>query len=313
MPQQSPSQTRVVDVILSNHLRGYRQPDLVGESLFPRVPVQQYGGRILRFDKESFRVYQTSRAPGTNTKRVTFGHASDPYAISPRALEAPVPRELMRDASQVPGVDLGVRAVNLVTRSMGLELEVAQATLARNAANYGAPNKVALVGQDRWLGGGTSNPSDDIETAREAIRASTGMYPNVVLLSAKAMGACRQNDKIIDRIKYTGRDIVTTDLLASLWDVNKVVVGKAVSADDAGAFTDVWGPDVVVAYVPPSASTMEEPSYGYTYTIEGHPLVEQAYWDEQAKSWIYGVSDDATAVLTGITSGYLIQNAGIAP
>ena len=313
MTQQTPAQTRQVDVILSNHVRGYRQQNMVGTALFPRVPVQQYGGRIIRFGKEAFRTYSTARAPGSNTKRVTFGHASDPYAITPRALEAPVPRELMRDASQVPGIDLGTRAVNMVLRSMALELEVNQATLARNQANYDSAHKVALTGNDRWNGGTTSDPSSDIETAREAIRTSTGMYPNVVLLSATAMSACRQHPKILDRIKYTGRDIVTEDLLASLWDVDQVVVGKAVSADEAGAFSDVWGADVVVAYVPPAASTMEEPSYGYTYTIEGHPLVETAYWDESAKSWIYGVSDDCAPVLTGITSGYLIQNAGLAP
>jgi hypothetical protein len=313
MPQQTPAQTRVVDVILTNHVRGYRQQQLVGENLFPRVNVAQYGGRILRFGKESFKLYSTARAPGSATKRVTFGHESDPYSITPRALEAPVPRELMRDASQVPGIDLGTRAVNLVLRSTGLELEVDQATLAITAANYDNDHKVTLTGQDRWKGGTSSDPSADVETGREAIRASTGQYPNVAVVSATAMSALRTHENIIDRIKYTGRDIVTADLLAALWDIDKVVVGKAVRADAAGAFTDAWGDDVVLAYVPPGASTMEEPSYGYTYTIDGMPMVEQAYWDESCKSWIYGVSDDCTPVLTGITAGYLIKGAGLAP
>ncbi|MCV6900986.1 major capsid protein, partial [Escherichia coli] len=64
---------------------------------------------------------------------------------------------------------------------------------------------------------GTSNPSKDIETAKEAIRAQIGRQGNTVILSAQAMKACRQHPSIVDRIKYTGRDVVTADLLAALW------------------------------------------------------------------------------------------------
>ena len=55
---------------------------------------------------------------------------------------------------------------------------------------------------------------------------------------------------------------------------------------------------------------MEEPSYGYGYRITGMPLVEKPYWDNNAKSWIYGVSNDCTPVLSGMTAGFLVQGAG---
>ncbi|HHA2602409.1 TPA: hypothetical protein ACOEOE_004596, partial [Stenotrophomonas maltophilia] len=57
-------------------------------------------------------------------------------------------------------------------------------------------------------------------------------------------------------------------------------------------------------------ANVEEPSYGYGYRIEGMPLVEVPYWDNSAKSWIYGVSNDATPVLAGMAAGYLISGAG---
>jgi hypothetical protein len=97
-------------------------------------------------------------------------------------------------------------------------------------------------------------------------------------------------------------------MLAAIFDVERVIVGKAVVSDDKGAMTDVWGNNTVLAYVPTTPSGMEEPSYGYTYTMEGHPLVEQPYYDNNAKSWIYPVTYERAAVIAGVTSGFLIQN-----
>lgn len=42
--QMTPGQTRVVDPILSDHARGYRQAELVAPSLFPFADVSAYGG-----------------------------------------------------------------------------------------------------------------------------------------------------------------------------------------------------------------------------------------------------------------------------
>jgi len=314
MAQQTPGQARILDPVLSEYARGYVQPGLVGRSLFPIVPVQMYGGKIIEFGKEAFRLYNTQRAPGSNTKRIASGFQGKPFSISPSALEATVPRELMRDAEQVPGIDLGSRAVSTVLRAMNLEHEVNCATISRLAANYDSAHKVALLGTSRWAGS-TSDPSADIEAAKEAIRASIGVRPNTAILSPSAMNALTFNAKILDRIKYTSRDTPTEAILSQLWGIKNVIRGDAVvSTNAADDFGDVWGDDVVLAYVSGNTqANAEEPSYGYTYAIEGMPLVEQPYWDNSAKSWVYGVSFDNSPVLSGMVAGYLIQDAGGAP
>ena len=63
----SPSQVRIINPILSTVALGYRQPGLVGEVLFPRVPVDIRGGQILQFGKEDFKVYNLRRSPGATT------------------------------------------------------------------------------------------------------------------------------------------------------------------------------------------------------------------------------------------------------
>lgn len=314
MTQMTPAQSRIIDPILTTHATGYVRPGNVGRRLFPIAYVSAYGGQRIQFGKESFRRYNTKRAPGANSATVTFGYAGDPYAIVPRSLDAVVPREIMNDASQVPGLDLATDAVDLVLDVMELDHEYDCAGIARNASNYDSDHKVALVGAARWTGG-SADPMGDIKTGRESVRESIGIRPNLAVLSPSAFSACETNEEIIDRIKYTGRDSVTTDLLAKLWKIDEVVVGEAVGASGANdALSDIWGNDVILAYVaPPTGGNRRNaarPSYGYTYAMQGHPLVEKAYWDPSRRSWVYGVSADRDPVLTGITAGYLIQSAG---
>lgn len=313
MTQQTLGQNRLIDPILSEHARGFRQAGLVWSALFPQAPVATYGGQVIEFGKESFRLINTRRAPGAATKRVQFGHAGKPYSIVPNALEGVVPREHMRDASQVPGIDLAARAVNIPLRILQLGLESDAATLARNAANYDAQHKVTLAGGALW-GADTSTPSKDIRTAKTAIADTIGVEPNTVVLSRKAFDKLDQHPEIIDRIKRTSIASVTTDLLQTLWNIERVVVAGAKVASGANdALGDVWGTDVIVAYASlgaPVGANIEEPSYGYMYAIEGHPLVEEPYWDPTHKSWVYPTSYDASPQISGMAAGYLIQDAG---
>lgn len=312
MPQLTPSQARIIDPVLSKYALGYAMPGNVGRNLFPLAPVAMYGGQVIEFGKEAFRLYNTQRAPGSATKRIQFGYQGKPYAIVPSALESVVPREIMQDASVVPGIDLATRSINTVLRNLMLAHENTCGQLARNAANYDVNHLHTLTtGTNSWLVAGT-NPSGDIETGKAAIRSSIGVYPNVAIISSKAMAALRYHPAILDRVKYTSAGSITTEILANLWGIKTVLEGGAVVATGAAdAFGDVWGTDVILAYTAESESpNMEEPSYGYTYLMEGHPLVEQPYWDPNSKGWVYGVSYDNTPVLSGITAGYLIQNAG---
>lgn len=314
MTQQTPAQARVIDPILTTHALGYVRPGNVGQFLFPNVDVTAYGGKVLTFGKEGFRRYNTKRAPGDSTKRVQFGYLGEKYAIVPSDLEALVPDELGTDAAAVPGIDLSSDSVDLVLDIMDLEHECECADIARNAEAYDNDHKAALVGANRWTGA-NGKPTTDIANAREAIRQSIGIKGNTAILSSTAFTAAQNNAEILERLKYTSPDSVTPEMLARLWQLNAVHVGEAVVAegqdDDLG---DVWGHDVIVAYVaPPSGSNRRNrarPSYGYTYRIKGHPNVRGAYRDENRVSWVHPVSNHRTPVLSGMVAGYLLQNAG---
>lgn len=298
---------RVVDPILSTVTQGYKHPQRVGGFLFPRVPVTVSGGKIIQFGKESFQLFTARRAPGGATKRIDFGYEGLPFALVQDSLEGKVPREWMRDASQVPGIDLGTRAVNTVMSSLTLALENEQATIATNPANYDSSHKLALAGATKWSAD-TGQPLTNVADGKEAVRASCGQDPNVCVLSPGAWKAARQNPSVVERFKFTTAQPITLEMFAALIEVEHVVVGKAIYADDAGTFHDVWGNSCVLAYAPQSPTGQEEPSYGYTYTMEGNPAVEVPYWENNLKSWMYGVTYERAPVLSGMVAGFLIQN-----
>jgi len=311
MPQLTPGQARVIDPVLTQVAQGWRNPDFVGGALFPAVPVDQRGGKIVAFGKEDFALYNSARAPGSATKRVVFGYSSQAYALTDYSLEGVVTVEQWQEAAAVPGIDSASLAVNKTQNIMGLRLEVDQANLATTAGNYDAAHKnTALAGATLWSDASASDPIANIETAKDAIRATIGRYPNTVVVGAQVMKALRVHSKIIDRIKYTGRDVPTAELLASLFGVQRVLVGGAVYTDATGAFVDAWGKNVVLAYTELGGlADLGLPSFGYTYRLKGMAMVESPYYEPNIKSWCYPVTDSVQPVIAGATAGYLISPA----
>lgn len=312
MPQMTPAGARVIDPVLSTIAQGYMNSEMIASALFPQVPVNLRGGNIITFGKEDFMLYASQRAPGENTKRVQVGYAGSPYALVDYSLEGSVPIEVVQEGQNGPGIDHERMAIMKVSAIMALRLEKQSADIARNAASYAAANKITLSGTGQWSDfTGTSQPIQNIETAKDAVRAATGKRPNTVVMGAQVMSKLRQHPVVIDRMKYTGRDVPTADILAALFGVQRVLVGDAIYSNDAGtAFTDVWGKDVVVAYTElGSLANMGAPSYGYTYNLSGYPLVEEPYVDRSAKSFIYPVTRAEAPVLASASAGYLITNA----
>lgn len=301
---------RVIDPVLTGIAQGYVHAQRVGSVLFPRVDVLQHGGRVIEFGRESFFDYKAKRAPGANVQRIQFGYEGKPFALDGFALDAPIPREFMQDAETVPGVDLGKRAVNTLMDSLTLSLEIEQADLAANAGNYPSGNHLALSGTGCW-NRPDSDPVGAVDDAKDQVRTTCGVEPNRMVISAKAFRALKNHPRIVERFKYTSAESITAKMLAGLFDLEELAVGKTTYVDDTGAdaaFKDAWGNVAVLAYTPVQDAAIEQPSFGYTYTLKGHPFVEQAAWENSIRSWVHGVSYARKPVLTGISSGFLFTN-----
>ncbi len=303
----------VVDPILSTHARGYRNAEFISHLLFPRVRIPNRSMQVIKFGKEGFRKVNTRRAPGTDKKRIQYGYAADPLALVQDALEGMVPVEHQEEAAKIPGIDLGVGAINMVLDVIDLGHEIEAAQIARATTNYDANHKVTLTTTARWTDP-ASDPADDIDEGKEAIRRSIGRYPNTLVLGPSAFSALKRHPKIKEQFKYTSKESITADMLASFFDVKRVIVGKAVwlpeNAADSDLASDVWGDDAVLAYVPETGENYQVPSYGYTYELNGYPQVKMPYFWEPSDSWIYPTTTERRVILTGAEGGFLFQNAG---
>lgn len=312
MAQQTAAQARVIDPILSAVARGYVSPQSpVADVLFPRVPVTARGGKILSFGTEDFLLANTKRAPGANTMRVQFGYTSADFALIDYSLEGAVPIEIMQEADAVPGLDQGTMAIRRVQNIMELEREKDAADQATTAANYPAGSKITLAGVDQWSSTDVaSNPFDDINTGREAIRSKIGAYPNVMTVSPKVLTALRSHSLVIARLNMANdKTPATIAQLQALFEIPQIVVGGAVYHTGT-AFADVWGKHAILAYTTPrSAQEFGSPNFGYTYQLEGYPIAEEPYFERNPKTWFYPYTDARKAVLVGPTAGYLITDA----
>jgi hypothetical protein len=309
--QMNPATARVVDPIITAVARGYESQDAaIANVLFPTVTVTQRAGRLIVFGKEDFDVVSSQRAPGASTKRVSFGYGDTNYNLADYSLEAVIPRELIEEASNGPGIDLVAMHVRKVQNQMALEREVHAATLARTAGNYPTANKVALSGTDRWTDP-ASNPFVVIEAGKEAIRKATGKRPTVLELGPVVLSALRTHPIVLDKLSTaTDRTPATLAQLSALFEVAMVVEGQAVKNNAAGTFDDVWGNDAILAYVTPkSMQEMGSQCFGYTYQLAGYPFAEEGYEDRNRKSWIVPYTDARKPYLVGANGGYLIQSA----
>lgn len=303
MPQ-NPQQVRVIDPILTTVVRGYSNNAYVGNVLFPFVPAPS-GGKVIKFGKESFALYDTQRARGAEAKRINVGYEAEPFSLDLHDLDAVVAEEDQRDAAAIPHIDLASEKVRTTMDAILLRLEYDHAQIARNPANYAASNHIALtdVFADVDL-------RDLAQTAKKAVRDRIGKNPNVVLMGPDAESAFKSHPSLIAALEKVGKINVTRDMMMEALDIGRLEVGEAIyveNIDDPNAlFVPVWGNAIIYAYVPESLSA-RQPAYGYTYRQPGRPSVRAPYPLESRRSLAYGVSDERSPQITSDSAGCLIS------
>ena len=316
MPVMPLSQARVADPVLTNIVQGYRQPEFVASFLSPSVPVSLRAGKIVTFGKEDFVLHQTRRSPGGPVNRKSSKYGSRSYELYQDAIAEEVTLEEAEEAiNGAARINLRTNAPKRAMRTIMLGLEKDTADLMQSSAQYETANTVALSSGDRWdnYTSGTSNPSQDMNNWKEAVRDQIGVYPNRAVIGPKVYLALKDHPLIIERVKYTSSDSVTLALIAQYFDMPggiKVGGGKYLDASDNLA--DIWGKNVVLGYVPTEADAdmgyltpqpgidKETPAYSYTYVLNGYPMAEPERWDPDKGVFVYPVWAERAPELVGM-------------
>ncbi|PAK14349.1 MULTISPECIES: major capsid protein [Burkholderia cepacia complex] len=299
------SKLRIVDPVLTGLAIGYTNAEFIGQNLMPIVEVEKEGGQIPKFGKEAFRLYNTERGLRAASNRI---NPDDPDTVAVNLDEHDIEFPIDYREEQESAFPIEQAAVNTTTEALQLRREKKIADIAQSPASYSDGNKKALSAAEKFTADG-SDPIGVIEDGKEAIRTKIGRRPNTMVIGASAYKTLKHHPQLIDKIKYSMKGIVTADLLKEIFEVDNIVVGEAIYADDRDRFRDIWGANIVLAYVPLQRNgqqrTPYEPSYGYTLRKKGNPVVDTRI-ESGGKLEIVRNTDIFRPYLLGSDAGYLI-------
>ncbi|NHC05930.1 major capsid protein [Azonexus fungiphilus] len=315
----TPDQIRLKqNPILTSLLLGMGQGTMIAERLFPRLPSALSSVVLAKLGKERLKRYDLRRAPGAKTKRVDIKFEGKVYTVDQYSVEVPMPRELLREADEAKRLQVGnyldVSQIAMTTANdiLGLDYELEVADLATDPASYASGHVLALAGGTKWSAA-TGTPVTDVLAAKDVIRAKCGVKPNRLVLSAAAFSAIKTNQEVRSYLPSTQTGPANIEQLKTIFDVQYIDVGDAVWVDNDDVGRDVWGNNAILAYTPTIAAnggnvSLAQPAFGFTNVIEGHPFAETPYYENGAKSWIYGATFERRPNVAYDDAAFLFQN-----
>ena len=257
-----------VDAILTNMSVAYMQEAyaFVASRAFPQVQVQKQSDRYFVYDQaDFFRDQVQRRADGTQSAGTGYSLSTASYSAEVYALHKDIGDQTRANADDP--LDMDMDATRFLTQQMLIRQEVEWASAAFNTGIWGTDSTPGVL----W-DAANSTPIANIETGKNAVLTATGYVPNTVIMSYKVFSALMDNADIVDRIKYTSVESVSEDLLARLFNVDRVLIMAGTyntAANGATAsYSQIGDKDVLLCYTPDNPGLMQ-PSAGYTMVWNG--------------------------------------------
>lgn len=243
--------------------------DFIADQVFPNVPVLKQSDRYFKYTKEFwFRTNAQKRAPATESAGAGFGIDNTPtYFCDVWAEHIDIDDQTRQNADQP--LDLDRDGTMFVTQGLLLRREIQFMSKFMKASVWSG--HADFTPSTKW-DNASGDPLADVDHLKSAIKSQTGFMPNVLTVSQDVFFALRNNAKILDRIKYTQRGVVTEELLAMLFGVEKFLVAGAVlnsAQENATAVYDYLVKDCALLCYANSAPSILQPSAGYTFGWQG--------------------------------------------
>lgn len=286
---------------------------------FSEVGVMKASDIIPQWDRgDMLRDEMARRAPTTKFARVGLRNDNTlTYSVETFGLEFPVDDDIR--ANQDEPYDLDQAAAVYLGQKILLKRELEFVTRAFTTGIWtGSSTATDLVGGTdfgKWSDA-TSTPIEDVKRQKRAILKETGRRPNVMVMGQAGWDALSEHPDVVDRMSIAQTRVVTRDLIASLFEIDEVVVSGAtrnVAAE--GRATDgtlIFGNNALLVYRPPAGQRNAYlPAAGYTFAWQPYtPLGSTAvstYRDESVKSDIHRVEAAWDIKVVGPALGAFFQ------
>ena len=273
MPQPTPSDVHVNAPLTSISIAFLQsQEGFVSRKAFPTLPVKKQSDRYYLYDKKQwFRSDARERAPGTESAGSGFTVDNTPnYFCSVKAVHKDVDDQLRANADAVINPDRD--ATEFVTRDLALEAELDwAATYFTTGIWTGSTTGADITVSPKW-DAASSTPITDMRQQIRSVQRKTGFKANSAVVPPDVWDVLQDHSDFLDRIKYTQKGIVTTELLAMVLGLKQVLVAEAIAdAADEGVAENlgfIFSTSVLLMYAAPSPSVLH-PSAGYTFAWTG--------------------------------------------
>lgn len=268
-----PTQTDVhVDSILTATSVAYIQDteNFIAPQVFPSVPVDKQSDLYFIYSKgDWFRDEAEKRADSTESVGSGYTLSRDSYFADVYALHKDIGDQTRANTDDP--LDADTDATLWLTQRMLLRQEI-QWVSDFFTTGVWATDKTGGTDFTRWDDFAGSDPIEDVEAAKETILGVTGKEPNTLVLGYSVFRKLKNHPDIVDRIKYTSSNVVTTDLIAKYFELDRVLVSKAIKntakEGQANTFSFVAGKAAWLGYVNPSAG-LRDATAGKTFVWSG--------------------------------------------
>ena len=250
--------------------------DYIADQVFPVVPVEKQSDTYYVYDKNDwFRDEAGVRAPGTESAGGGYNISTTPYNCKVIAFHKDVSDQDRANADAA--IDMDRDATEFSTDKVLLRRERDWSTAYFVPSVWGttitgvasSPSTNQTI---QWSNYSTSTPVEDIEAGKRQIKITTGRNANTLVLGYDVFRFLKRHPTVRDQYKYVNSDTITAQMLARLFEVDRVMVAGAVVATNdegaTGAYDFVHGKRALLCYVNPRPSLMN-PSAGYMYSWRG--------------------------------------------
>ena len=273
-----------VDKVLTNLSVQYMQDpaNFIAGKVFPMVPVAKQSDKYMKYEKEDwFRDDAQKRAMGTESAGGDYELSTDTYFTERYAFHKDVYDEerANSDSPLAPDED----AVAFTTDKLLINKENNWAKKFFKTGVWGtdlAGAAAAAAGKIiYWDNYTSSDPIKNISDHSTTISEVTGKQPNTLVIGRRVYNALKNHPDILDRIRYSQKGVVTTDLIAELFDVKRILIANAIQntakkGQDA-SMSYIMGNHALLCYTT-DAPRLRTATAGYTFTWTG--LMGSAAW-----------------------------------
>jgi hypothetical protein len=261
-----------VDAALTNLSVGYRNSAFISDLLAPVVAVRKQFDRYFVHDsqREAFRATDDRRAPGSEANEVDFALSTDNYSCDDHALTSVIPDEERDNAD--PAIQPSIDRTEFLREKIDLNKEIELAAMATSTSVI--TQSETLAGNDQWSDFANSDPVQAIEERKATIIEAVQVMPNTLVLPYDVYAQVRIHPRVVDRAKYVTLAAIGPDLLAQIFDVERVLVPRALrntaAPGQTASMSFVWGKDALLCFVP-ARPAMKQVALAYSFQWNGAP------------------------------------------